>query len=88
MSLVLIVNILFEMKFLLLEHACNCHAYKLPTLNDCPHHPNSHHDISQNELYDVWETNLDFFEAVIDYYKASKVVRCYAQGGVCDIDEE
>ena len=43
---------------------------------------------SQNELYDVWETNLDFFEAVIDYYKDSKVVRCYAQGGVCDSDEE
>ena len=36
----------------------------------------------------MWETNLDFFEAVIDYYKDSKVVRCYAQGGVCDSDEE
>eukprot|EP00579_Thalassiosira_antarctica_P010220 CAMPEP_0201909576 /NCGR_PEP_ID=MMETSP0903-20130614/1290_1 /ASSEMBLY_ACC=CAM_ASM_000552 /TAXON_ID=420261 /ORGANISM="Thalassiosira antarctica, Strain CCMP982" /LENGTH=63 /DNA_ID=CAMNT_0048444115 /DNA_START=436 /DNA_END=627 /DNA_ORIENTATION=+ len=26
--------------------------------------------------------------AVIDYYKDSKVVRCYAHGGVCDSDEE
>jgi len=43
---------------------------------------------SQNDLYDVWETNPDFFEAVIDYYKDGKVVKCYAQGGVCDSDVE
>ena len=43
---------------------------------------------SQNELYDVWEMNLDFFEAVIDYYKDSKDVRCYVHGGVFDSDEE
>ena len=32
--------------------------------------------------------NLDFFEEVIAYYKDSKVVKCYEQGGVCDSDGE
>ena len=43
---------------------------------------------SQNDLYDVWEAKPDFFDEVCQYYKDSKVVRCYEQGGVCDSEEE
>ena len=43
---------------------------------------------SQNDLYDVWVTNEDFFEEVIEYYKDSTVVRCYKKGGVCDSDDK
>ena len=43
---------------------------------------------SQNDLYDVWETNSDFFEEVMAYYKDSTVVKCYEKGGPCDSDEE
>ena len=37
---------------------------------------------SQNDLYDVWETNEDFFDKVIEYYKESTVVKCYKKGGL------
>ena len=43
---------------------------------------------SQNDLYDVWETNTDFFDEVCQFYKDITVVRCYEQGGVCDSEEE
>jgi len=43
---------------------------------------------SQPALYDVWETNDEFFGLIIEYYKASTVVKCYEKGGQCDSDEE
>ena len=57
----------------------------LATMNgyDCDSAPES-----QNDLYDVWETNSNFFEEVMAYYKDSTVVKCYEKGGPCDSDEE
>ena len=57
----------------------------LATMNgyDCDSAPESH-----NDLYDVWETNDNFFEEVMAYYKDSTVVKCYEKGGPCDSDEE
>lgn len=43
---------------------------------------------SQHDLFDVWVQVPDFFDEVIEYYKDSKVVRCYRKGGCCDSDEE
>ena len=43
---------------------------------------------SQPALYDVWETNDEFFGLIIEYYKASTAVTCYEKGGQCDSDEE
>ena len=43
---------------------------------------------SQPALYDVWETNDKVFGLIIEYYKASTVVKWYEKGGQCDSDEE
>ena len=43
---------------------------------------------SQSYLYDVWVTDTDFFEQVIDYYKNNNEVKCYEEGRDCESDEE
>ena len=44
------------------------------------------HD-SASDLYVVWVVDIDFFKQVIGYYKNNNGVKCYEEGGSCEIDE-
>ena len=37
--------------------------------------------VSQSYLYDVWVTDTDFFEQVINNYNNNNGVKCYEEGG-------
>ena len=43
---------------------------------------------NQIDLYDVWETNTNVIEKVIEYYKSKNEVRWYEKGGECDSYKE